>query len=59
MSSPIISDPSDSDPSDLDHVTEPKPESALRRNFPRQRKATVNQQTATIIKSLIDLLTDT
>ena len=63
MSSPIISDSSDSDPSDSDHVPEPKPEATLRRNPPRQRKLpsryTVNQQTATIFKSLIDLLTET
>ena len=63
VSSPIISDSSDSDPSDSDHAPEPKPEPTLRRNPPRQRKPpsryTVNQQTATIFKYLIDLLTET
>ena len=63
VSSPIISYSSDSDPSDSDHAPEPKPEPTLRRNPPRQRKPpsryTVNQQTATIFKSLIDLLTET
>ena len=61
--SPIISDSSDSDPSDFDHAPEPKPEPTLSRNPPRQRKPpsryTVNQQTATIFKCLIDLLTET
>ena len=63
VSSPIISYSSDSDRSDSDHAPEPKPEPTLRRNPPRQRKPpsryTVNQQTATIFKSLIDLLTET
>ena len=63
VSSPIISYSSDSDPSDSDHAPEPKPEPTLRRNPPRQRKPpsryTVNQQTATIFKCLIDLLTET
>ena len=63
VSSPIISDSSDSDPSDSDHACEPKPEPTLRRNPPRQRKPpsryTVNQQTATIFKCVIDLLTET
>ena len=63
VSSPIISYSSDSDRSDSDHAPEPKPEPTLRRNPPRQRKPpsryTVNQQTATIFKCLIDLLTET
>ena len=65
VSSPIISYSSDSDRSDSDHAPEPepKPEPTLRRNPPRQSKPpsryTVNPQTATIFKCLIDLLTET